>query len=228
MISSRPITVLIAEDHTLVRQGLCSLLNADGHFRVVGEASNGRKAVQLARSVRPDVILMDISMPLLNGVEATRQILASDPAAKIVILSAHTDDNYVEEMIEAGVFGFLEKHTSAEILIGAIGQAANGKIFLGPSILRRRRNAQSRSRRRNGLLKVNGPKLTAREREVLQLVAESLANKQIAAELVIGIKTVEKHRQSLMDKLGIHDTAGLTRYAIAAGVVEVGAKLTIT
>lgn len=228
MISSHLITVLIADDHDVVRQGLRSLLESGGNFRVVGEARNGREAVQMARSDQPDVILMDISMPLLNGVEATRQILASNPAAKIVILSAYTGDEYAETMIKAGAVGFLEKHTSVEILIEAISKAADGTITFSPSFLRRQRNAQGRSQGRDGSLNANAPQLTARQREVLRLVAEGLANKQIAAELVISKKTVEKHRQSLMDKLRIHDTAGLTRYALAIGIIQFGATLTLT
>lgn len=120
MTSSKQITVLLAEDHAVVRQGLCSLLNADGQFLVLGEARTGREAVEMAQALRPDVILMDIAMPVLNGLEATRQILTADPKARIVVLSAHSDDVYVERMNEAGAAGFLEKQTSAEILTKAI------------------------------------------------------------------------------------------------------------
>jgi DNA-binding NarL/FixJ family response regulator len=210
-----------------VRQGLCSLLRADGHFLVVGEARTGREAVEMARTLRPDVILMDIAMPVLNGLEATRQILAADPAAKVIVLSAHSDDVYVERMNEAGVVGFLEKQTSAEILTKAIHEVVAGHTFFSPAIARRRRADQSKPRDRDGLLKAHGARLTSRESEVLQLVAEGSANKQVAAELGISIKTVEKHRQHLMDKLKIHDTAGLTRYAIAQGIVESDVQVTI-
>ena len=218
MTPSKHITVLLAEDHVVVRQGLCALLNSDGHFLVIGEARTGREAVEMAQTLRPDVILMDIAMPVLNGLEATRQILAANPAAKVVILSAHTDDVYVEHMNKAGVAGFLEKQTSAEILTKALREVAKGNTFFSPSIARRLRD---------GLLKATGTHLTSRESEVLQLVAEGFANKQVAAELGISIKTVEKHRQHLMDKLNIHDTAGLTRYAIAARVIESSVQLTI-
>lgn len=222
------ITVLLAEDHTVVRQGLSTLLRADGHFQVVGEARNGREAVELTRRLRPDVILMDIAMPGLNGMEATRQILASDPAARILILSAHSDDVYVERMQQAGAAGFLEKQTSAEILAKAIREVAAGRSYLSPAITRRLGATGDRPRNREGQLRANAHLLTSREAEVLQLVAEGSANKQIAAELGISIKTVEKHRQHLMDKLQIHDTAGLTRYAIAHGVIENSVPLTIT
>lgn len=218
MTPLKPITVLLAEDHVIVRQAVCALLNLDGHFVVVGEARTGREAVDQAQALRPDVILMDIAMPVLNGLEASRQILAANPAARVVILSAHTDDVYVEHMSRAGVAGFLEKQTSAEILTKALREVAGGNTFFSPAIVRRLRD---------GLLGANDPHLTSRETEVLQLVAEGYANKQIAAELRISIKTVEKHRQHLMDKLGIHDTASLTRYAIASCVIESSVQLTI-
>ncbi len=226
MTTPKPTTVLVAEDHAVVRQGLCALLRADAQFRVVGEAQDGREAVAMARTLKPDVILMDIAMPLLNGLEATRQILAANPAAKVVILSAHSDDAYVERMNAAGVAGFLEKQTSADILTKAIREVANGNRFFSPAIAKRMGN-DANKRDRNGLIKANAARLTSRECEVLQLVAEGSANKQVAAELGISIKTVEKHRQQLMDKLNIHDTAGLTRYAIAAGVIESSVQVTI-
>jgi len=227
MISLKKITVLLAEDHAVVRQGLCSLLNADGRFLIVGEARTGREAVEISRRLRPNVILMDIAMPVLNGLEATRQIILANPDAKVVILSAHSDDAYVDSMNEIGAIGFLEKQTSAEVLTKAICEAAKGNKFFSHSISKRLRDNESRPRGRSVGHRAKRPDLTSREAEVLQLVAEGAANKQVAAGLGISIKTVEKHRQHLMDKLGIHDTAGLTRYAIAAGVIEGGAQLTI-
>ena len=224
MTLPKQITVLLADDHAIVRQGLCALLNTDGHFQIVGQARTGREAVQMARMRRPDVVLMDIAMPVLNGLEATRQILAENPSAKVVILSAHGDDEYIERMSAAGVVGFLEKQTSAEILAEAIIAVAKGKTYFSRSIPK---GTAGKSRDRNGALQSDARLLTPRESEVLQLVAEGSANKQVAAELGISIKTVEKHRQSLMDKLNIHDTAGLTRYAISAGVIESSVKLTI-
>lgn len=228
MTAPKPITVLLAEDHGIVRQGICALLNMDGHFAIAGEARTGREAVEMARRLQPDVILMDIAMPVLNGIEATRQILAAKPTAKVVILSAHSDDVYVERMLEAGVAGFLEKQTSSEILAKAIREVAAGGTFFSPAITRRLGNLHGEPRSRNGLPKPSVKRLTPRESEVLQLVAEGSANKQIAAELGISIKTVEKHRQHLMSKLDIHDTATLTRYAITAGIVESSVQLTIT
>jgi DNA-binding NarL/FixJ family response regulator len=218
---------MLAEDHAIVRQGLCALLNADGHFAMAGEAKTGREAVEMANKLKPDVILMDIAMPVLNGLEATRQILSANPAAKVVILSAHSDDAYIERTRAAGVAGFLEKQTSAEVLTKAIRKVAEGGTYFSPSIAKRMSHEQNQPRDRDGMVKTNGNRLTSRESEVLQLVAEGSANKQVAAELGISIKTVEKHRQRLMDKLNIHDTAGLTRYAIASGVIESSVQLTI-
>jgi DNA-binding NarL/FixJ family response regulator len=227
MSLTKTITVLLADDHAIVRQGISALLNTDGQFKIVGQAMTGREAVDLARTLKPQVILMDIAMPVLNGMEATRQILAANPAAKVVILSAHSDDEYIERMRSAGIAGFLEKQSSAEVLAQAICEVAKGNTFFSPSIAKRIRDNQSKPRSRDGLLKANGARLTTREAEVLQLVAEGSANKQVADKLSISIKTVEKHRQNLMDKLNIHDTAGLTRYAIAAGVIESSVQLTI-
>ncbi|HXC01532.1 MAG TPA: response regulator transcription factor [Opitutaceae bacterium] len=227
MTPPKHITVLLAEDHSVVRQGLCALLNADGHFKMVGEAKTGREAVEKAKALNPDVILMDIAMPVLNGLEATRQILAANPAAKVIILSAHSDDEYIERMTAVGAAGFLEKQTSADVLTKAIREVAKGNNFFSPSIAKRMGNNANKPRDRDGLVKANATRLTSRESEVLQLVAEGSANKQVAAALGISIKTVEKHRQHLMDKLNIHDTAGLTRYAISAGVIESSVQLTI-
>jgi len=227
MTPPKLITVLLAEDHSVVRQGLCALLKADGHFLMVGEARTGREAVTMTLKLKPDVILMDIAMPVLNGLEATRQILAANPAARIVILSAHSDDEYIERMSAAGVAGFLEKQTSAEILTRAIREVAKGATFFSPSIAKRMSDAHATPVGRDGLKKTGKVQLTSRESEVLQLVAEGSANKQVASELGISIKTVEKHRQQLMDKLNIHDTAGLTRYAMSAGVIESSVRITI-
>jgi DNA-binding NarL/FixJ family response regulator len=227
MITAKKITVLLTEDHAIVRQGLRALLVADEGFTIVGEARNGREAVELAEKLQPEVILMDIAMPQMNGLEATRQILAANPAARVIILSAHSDDVYVERTSAAGVAGFLEKQTSAEILTKAIREVAAGKTYYSPAIAKRLQDDHNKPRDRNGMLKANRSHLTSRESEVLQLVAEGSANKQVAAELGISIKTVEKHRQQLMHKLNIHDTAGLTRYAIATGVIEANMHLKV-
>ena len=167
-------------------------------------------------------------MPLLNGLNATRQILLHNPSAKVVILSAHGDDEYINQMNQAGVAGFLEKQSSTEILTKALHEVAQGRRFFSPSTTKRMKRNTALLLNRKGLPKSPASGLTHREAEVLQLVAESLANKQIAEELKISISTVEKHRNNLMNKLNIHDTAGLTRHAIASGVIRCNVELTIT
>jgi len=221
------ITVLLAEDHTVVREGLRTLLEAERDIQVVGEAETGRQAVELTKKLRPAVVVMDIAMPLLNGLEATRQILKAVPGAKVLILSAHSDDAYVEQVIALGAAGYLLKQTSAHVLSQAVREVQKGNTFFCPAIARRLHNHYGPSPDPGGLVKKKGDRLSSREAEVLQLIAEGQANKQVAAELGISVKTVEKHRQRLMQKLNIHDTAGLTRYAIAAGIIESSVQLTI-
>jgi DNA-binding NarL/FixJ family response regulator len=217
-----PITVLLADDHMIVREGLRALLARETDIKVVGEAHDGREAVALARRLKPDVAVMDIAMPLLNGLGATQQILAARPETKVVILSAHSDDPYIRRVLAVGARGFLIKQTSAACLAKAIREVWKGKSFFSPSIAKRIAEQLGPARGPRG---VGG--LTAREMEVIQMVAEGAPNKQIAASLGISIKTVEKHRQHLMDKLNIHDTAGLTRYAIAHGIIESCVQVTI-
>jgi DNA-binding NarL/FixJ family response regulator len=221
------ITVLLAEDHTIVREGFRRMLELENDIEVVGEAQDGRQAVALAKKLEPAVVLMDIAMPLLNGLEATRQVLKILPASKVLILSAHNDDAYVKNASESGAVGFLLKQTSAHDVCRAIREVHQGKTFFSPAVSRRQDRLHPPSRDRSGLLKRKTAELTSREMEALQLIAEGKANKEIAAELCIGIKTVEKHREHLMKKLDIHDTAGLTRYAISAGIIESSVQLTI-
>ncbi|MGA2748542.1 MAG: response regulator transcription factor [Verrucomicrobiota bacterium] len=223
----KKITVLLAEDHMIVREGFRRMLELETDIDVVGEAQDGRQAVALANKLRPDVVLMDIAMPLLNGLEATRQVLKALPATKVLMLSAHSDDAYVKTAAESGAAGFLLKQTSAHDVCRAIREIHRGKTFFSPSISRRQDRLRPASLDRAGSLTRKGVQLTSREMEVLQLIAEGKANKETAAELGIGIKTVEKHREHLMQKLDIHDTAGLTRYAIAAGIIESSVQLTI-
>ena len=223
----KKITVVLAEDHTVVREGLRTLLEADGDIVVVGEAPTGRKAVELTRELHPAVVVMDIAMPLLNGLEATRQILKAVPATRVLMLSAHADDAYVEQVTALGAAGYLLKQTSAHILTQAVREVEKGHTYFSPSIARRLQQQAEKSLESKKGLQKQLTNLSSRETEVLQLIAEGQANKQIAAELAISVKTVEKHRQRLMEKLSIHDTAGLTRYAIAAGVIESSVQLTI-
>ncbi len=221
------ITVLLVDDHAVVREGLRMVLDVDKGVRVIAEARNGREAVEVVKKLRPDVVVMDIAMPLLNGFEATRQIVKLFPAVKILILSAHNDDEYIDRMIATGAAGYLIKQSSAKLLSNAIREVKKGNSFFSADIERRLEKKNKKILNPAGILKKKNMDLSSREAEVLQLIAEGSANKQIAAELKISIKTVEKHRQHLMEKLNIHDTAGLTRYAISAGIIESSVQLTI-
>ena len=222
------ITVLLAEDHQIVREGFRSLLKHEDDIEVVGEAETGRQAVQLTRKLRPAVVVMDIAMPLLNGLEATRQIRKDFPETRVLILSAHSDDAYVEQVMELGAAGFLLKQTSSHDLSAAIREVQKGKTFFSQSISKRVRDRSRQSVDREGQVKQRSNRLSSREMEVLQLIAEGKPNKQVAAELGVSFKTVDKHRQNLMSKLNIHDIAGLTRYAIAEGIIESNVRVTIT
>ena len=226
-MKTKKITVLLAEDHMIVREGFRKMLELEADIEIAGEAQDGRQAVALIQKLRPEVVLMDIAMPLLNGLEATRQILKAVPTTKIIILSAHSDDAYVKSATESGAVGFLLKQTSAHDVCRAIRDVHQGKTFFSPSISRRLDRIQPLTRDRAGVVHKKVASLTSREMEVLQLIAEGKANKETAAELGIGMKTVEKHREHLMEKLDIHDTAGLTRYAISAGIIESSVQLTI-
>ena len=214
------ITVLLADDHTVVRQGLRALLIGEGDIDIVGEAGDGRAAVQMVKKLLPDVVVMDIAMPQLNGLEATRQITHSVPSTKVLVLSSYSDDEYVQQLTEAGAAGYLIKQTAANELLKAIREAHRGNAYFSPSIAKRLRDQCRQAFSTGTPNRRRADQLTAREAEVLQLIAEGRANKQIAAELSISIKTVEKHRQQVMNKLGIHDVAGLTRHAIAKGIIE--------
>ncbi|OGV36549.1 MAG: DNA-binding response regulator [Lentisphaerae bacterium GWF2_45_14] len=218
----KKITVILADDHTVVRQGLRALLNDEKDIEVVGEAENGRQAVELAMSLSPLVLVMDILMPLLNGTEATRQIKENRPSVKIIILSAHCSDDHIEQVIAAGASGYLMKMTSAQNLARAIREVGKGNTFFDSLTAKRIYSQYRKSLSGGKLIRPRGSNLTSRELEVLQLIAEGMANKQIADELNISIKTVEKHRQQLKKKLHIQETAGLTRYAIAEGIIENG------
>lgn len=223
----KTITILLVEDHQIVREGLAALLKLEADLKIIGQAEDGRQAVAQVGELRPDLVVMDIAMPLLNGLEAARQILKESPTTRIIILSAHNDDAYVQKAISIGVSGYLIKQSAANVLPEAIRQVASGKSFFSP-LIAKRLNDQARKARANGSpASTTPPQLTPRESEVLQLVAEGHANKMTADILNISVKTVEKHRQSLMEKLDIHDTAGLTRYAIAQGIIESSVQVTI-
>jgi DNA-binding NarL/FixJ family response regulator len=221
------ITVLLVEDHAIVREGLRKLLELEDDLEVVGEAQDGRQAVAMVKKVRPAVVVMDIAMSLLNGLEAIRQILKAVPGTRILILSAHSDSAYVKNATHSGAVGFLLKHASVDVLSKGIREVNKGNTFIGPYFAKLLPEGERKSLDRAGRPKLRNARLTSREMEVLQLIAEGEANKQIAVELGVGIKTVEKHREHLMEKLDIHDTAGLTRYAISAGIIESSVQLTI-
>lgn len=216
----KKITVLLCDDHTVVRKGLRLLLDAEADIQVVGEAANGQQSVRETKRLKPDVVLQDLAMPLLNGLEATRQIVKEVPSAKVLILSAYSDDGYIEHAVEAGAAGYLMKETAGDDLLRAIREVASGNAFFSPPVAKRLLK-QWQDRFPNGSpTKTKTTKLTSRQTEILQLIAEGYATKQIASLLSLSIKTVEKHRQDLMNTLNIHNIASLTRYAVSSGVVE--------
>ena len=214
------IRVLLVDDHTVVRQGVRALLSVEPDLEVVGEADSGRHAVQLAQKLMPDVIVMDIAMPTLNGMEATRQLSREVPSSKVLILSSYGDDEYVEQLTEAVAAGYLVKETAANDLVKAIREVEQGNVFFSPSISRRLMDHYRKVFLSGQPMRAKGEHLSSRESEVLQLIAEGRPNKQIAGELCISIKTVEKHRQRVMEKLNLHDIASLTRYALSKGIIE--------
>lgn len=215
------IKVLLADDHIVVREGLRYLLEGTGEIEVIGEASNGLQVVDKSRQLLPDVIVMDLTMPKLNGLEATRRILQEEYEThpKILILSAHCNDIFIEQLVSMGVHGYLIKQTSVDIIFKAIKDVYQGKNFYAPAIGKRIKQF-GHSNEKNFVRPHPHTQMTTREREVLQLIAEGESNKEIASDLYISIKTVEKHRQSIMKKLDIHDVSGLTRYAISTGIID--------
>lgn len=220
-MSKTRISILIADDHSVIREGLKILLGNEKDFSVIGEASTGKEAVDLAKQHSPDIVIMDLSMPILNGFEAMRQIRRARPATRLVVLSAYCDDEYVERSSEIGAHGFISKEHTFSTLANAIRQITRGKCpFLSLAHVDGAAQKSRKGAPKSLSDKGRNDGLTVRELQVLQLVSEGAANKQVAATLGISIKTVQKHRQQLMDKLDIHDTAGLTRYAIAAGVID--------
>ncbi len=208
------IRVLLADDHAVVREGLRALLAAQGDFHVVAEAEDGRQALELARSLRPDVAALDVSMPLLNGVDAARRMAGWERGPRVVLLTMHAEDQYVLEALRAGVRGYVLKSEAGADLVRAIREVVSGGFYLSPRVspavveaLRSPRPSRDES-------------LTAREREVLQLVAEGKTTKEIAALLGVSVKTADAHRTRLMQKLDLHDVASVTRYAIRRGIIR--------
>jgi len=216
----KKITVLLSDDHTVLRKGLRLLLDAEPDIQVVGEAADGQESVREAKRLKPNVVLQDLAMPLLNGLEAARQIAKDVPAAKILILSAYTDDAYIEQALRVGAAGYLMKETACDDLLRAIREIASGNAFFSPPVARRLLKQLQEKFLDGSPAKAATVRLTGRQTEILQLIAEGYATKQIAGMLVLSIKTVEKHRQDLMNTLNIHNIATLTRYAVSSGVVE--------
>jgi DNA-binding NarL/FixJ family response regulator len=223
----KPITVLIAEDHQIVRKGLRNMLTREADIKIVGEAENGRQAVAKFAEVRPDVVLMDIAMPLLNGIEATRQILEAVPGSKVLILSSHTDDAYVIRAKAIGASGYLTKQTAAHLLSRAIRIVHQGNTYFTPPIAQRRNNKKAIARDQGPRPGKSVASLTTREMAVLQFIAQGKSTPETAEQLHISPKTVEKHCRSLMEKLNIPDIGGLTRHAMAAGIIQRSVQVTI-
>jgi two-component system, NarL family, response regulator NreC len=208
-----PIRIVLADDHVLVRQSLKSLLEREG-FKVVGEASDGQETVRHVETLQPDIAVMDISMPILNGLNAAREINRTSPKTKNILLTQHDEGQYVSEALEAGVKGYVLKSQVANDLLLAIRQVSRGQVYLSPGVSRGVMEAyHSKSE------KSKSP-LTLRERQVLQLIAEGKSTKDAASLLGISVKTAESHRTRLMHKLDIHETASLVRYAVRRGIVE--------
>lgn len=211
------IKVLIAEDHKIVREGLCSLLSKEADIRVIAEAEDGATAVQLARELIPDVVVMDIGLPNLNGIEATRQIVASLPGVKVIGLSMHSDKRYVLEMLKAGAKAYLLKNCAFEEMVQAVRNVIKNKVYLSQKITETMINEQILlTKEENSVFTL----LSDRERQVLQLIAEGKSMKEIAYSLNVSLKTAETYRQRIMEKLNMHSVAELTRYAIREGLIQ--------
>jgi DNA-binding NarL/FixJ family response regulator len=207
------VRVMLADDHEMVRQGLRVLLEREG-FEVVAEAPDGREAMKLCEIHRPEVAILDLAMPLLNGVDAAREIIKTNPRIKVVLLTMHTEDHLILESLRAGVTGYVLKTKASGELVQALRAVCRGEMFLTQSI--------SRTIVQAFLQKDDLPEkpISDRERQVLQLVAEGKTTKEIAALLGISVKTAESHRSNMMEKLDIHDTAGLVRYAVRKGIIQ--------
>jgi DNA-binding NarL/FixJ family response regulator len=213
------VKVIIADDHTIVREGLCALLARQQDFQVVAEAADGRTAVRLTQELLPDVVVMDINMSELNGIEATRQIVSGNPGIKVIALSMYSEKRFVVEMLHAGASGYIPKNSAFEELIRAIYTVMDGQMYLSPSITTFVAKEYIQQSSKTNLLVFSI--LTSREREVLQLIAEGKTTKEIASILNVSTKTIETHRQHIMKKLNMHNIAELIKYAISEGITRI-------
>jgi DNA-binding NarL/FixJ family response regulator len=211
--------IVIAEDHTILREGLRSLLSSSPEFEVVGEAEDGRAAIQCVVKYKPDLILTDLSMPRMNGMEAIREIKKQSPKTKVLVLTVHKAEEYILNTFRAGANGYLLKDSTHAELVMAVKKVLSNQHYISPEISEKVIEGYMEGRK---ALKTHTPweTLTAREREILKLIAEGYKNKKIAEELCISVKTVEKHRANLMEKLGLHNVQALTAFAIEKGVVS--------
>jgi two-component system response regulator NreC len=207
------VRVLLAEDHQVVREGLRVLLEREG-FLVAGEASDGREASRLAKELKPDIAVFDIAMPLLNGIDAAREVQAASPQTRVVLLSMHSEDQYVRSALEGGIHGYVLKSKASKDLVQAIRDVSRGLYYMSPEI------SQTIIDSYRGRSESPSPTLSARERQVLQLVADGKTTKEVATILGISVKTADTHRSRIMKKLDIHDVASLVRYAVRAGMVQ--------
>lgn len=214
------IKIVLADDHTIVRKGIRSLLDEEPDIEVVGEAENGHEAVETVARLQPDVAILDIGMPSLNGLEATKLIKKAHPGTHVLILTMHDNEEYIAETLKAGASGYLIKKSAPRELINAIRVAFRGETYLSPSISTKVVNRFIRISSSVPLPDTPGDSaLTPREREIIQLIAEGFSNKEIADKLFISAKTVKNHRSNLMEKLDLHNTAEITQYAIRKGIV---------
>jgi two-component system, NarL family, response regulator NreC len=210
--------VLLADDHSVVRQGLRVWLERSGYVQVVGEAADGREAVTLAERLEPDVVIMDIAMPLLNGIDATAQIMRRNPDTKVIILSMHADESYILRALGAGAKGYLLKESTETDVLPAVGSVRDGKPYFTPSIARVLLEDYVRMLKQNNLQDTYDL-LTEREREVLQLLAQGKSNKETAQILDLSPHTIDSHRTNMMQKLNIHNTAEIVLYAVRKGII---------
>jgi two-component system response regulator NreC len=215
----KKLRILLADDHIVMRTGLRALLDRQPNLEVVGESENGRETVALAASLKPDVVVMDVGMPILNGIEATQTIVTRCPTTAVVILSMHADESYVMRALKAGARGYLLKDSAAADLIGAIQAISQGKSFFSPKVSRILAEDYVRVLKQKGAVDTYDL-LTSREREILQLLAEGKANKEVATALNISPYTVETHRGHILQKLNLHNSAELVLYAVRKGIIS--------